>query len=227
MPEEKVRVPEALDRIYAQVDPKVEHHAKLAGVTCRKGCSHCCKLLAIITIADGVYLADELLKRADWKDWLPRLVTASKEFCYEGINSAEWFAKQVPCVFLKDNMCSVYSKRPSACRYYMVVSPPENCAKGAVNGTTMVLDLFDVESQTSWAIALGMSSGGLPLAGPIPLMTLHAMTIVAHHEYPDRVEEIGLAARQVPTPNEWLERYGENVVSQGTRDLDARRERGL
>jgi len=31
------------------------------------------------------------------------------------------------CVFLKDNLCSVYSARPIECRSYLVSSPATNC----------------------------------------------------------------------------------------------------
>lgn len=219
-PEGKMSITEALDAVYAEVDPQVEKHAKERGVTCRKGCSHCCMMLAIITLADGVYIAEELLRKEDWKEWLPRLVDASKEFCIVGIEKSMWFYKQVPCVFLKDNLCSVYEKRPSACRYHMVISPPENCAVGAADSGTLMLDLIHVEAATSWKIAADMNPGGLPLAAPIPLMTLYAMALLAQHKYKDRVEEIYTAAKILPTPIEWLLKYGEKIIKAGEDQLD-------
>lgn len=224
MPEDKITVSQALDAIYADVDPQVEKHAKAQGVTCRKGCSHCCTLLAIITIADGVYIADHLLEQENWREWIPKLVATSKEFCYVGISSPDWFRKQVPCVFLKDNICSVYSKRPSACRYHMAVSPPENCAD-AVNPETRILDLIHVEAETSWRVSAEMNPG-MPLTAPIPLMTLYAMALLAQQKYKDRVGEIYEAAKILPTPAQWLVMYGEKIIQAGEEQFDKMKEQG-
>lgn len=221
MSNEMISPMEALDLIYAQVDPQVDSFAQQMKVTCRKGCSHCCTLLAIITLADGFYLAEELFSREDWKEWLPKLVAASEKFCVPGINKAAWFKKQEPCVFLKDNACTVYSKRPSACRYHMVISPPENCAPNAVNGEVAMLDLIAVEAQTSWKVSVDLAPEGVPLAGPIPLMTLYAMVLLANQKYKDRRDEVIDAAKDLPTPQQWIMTYGEGLFEDAAKALDA------
>ena len=41
--------------------------------------------------------------------------------------SKAYFREQIACPFLEDEGCSIYPVRPSICREYMVVSPPQNC----------------------------------------------------------------------------------------------------
>lgn len=218
----KVTVTQLLNRLYADTDRALEVVSKEAGVTCRAGCMHCCTLLAIVTVADGIYLADELMERPDWKEWLPKLAEASKGYLYKGVNKSNWFSKKVPCVFLKDNLCSVYSKRPAACRFHVVISPPENCAPDAKDPRTAMLDLVQLESQTSWTVSLQVAP--IPLAAPIPLMTLFCMSIVAREKYKDRFDDVIKAAEGLPTPEAWIRTYGEELVASGE---EMRKELGL
>src|SRR5262249_17523424 len=44
----------------------------------------------------------------------------------EPINRA-YFALQIPCPFLKNEICSIYEDRPAACRELLVTSPAELC----------------------------------------------------------------------------------------------------
>src|SRR6185369_5054629 len=48
----------------------------------------------------------------------------------EARTTDEWGAlsrEDRTCVFLRDEQCAIYEHRPSACRKYMVATPPELC----------------------------------------------------------------------------------------------------
>jgi len=45
----------------------------------------------------------------------------------EGSTREDWFARSLPCVFLKNSRCSVYGNRPMVCRAYYVWSEAELC----------------------------------------------------------------------------------------------------
>lgn len=214
----QMTVSEILDRMYQQTDKLVSEVSANQGATCRVGCSHCCSLLAIITAADGVYLADELFKKPDWEDWAKRMAEASKPFMYEGITKENWFRKRISCVFLKDNLCSVYEKRPAACRFHVAVSPPENCSPSAVDAKTATLDLLELEEQTSWKVALKMNP--IPWAAPIPMMVLHCMKLVAKMGHPEKLPALAEASKGIPDPVEWMQRYGEALFDDAKVQLE-------
>lgn len=89
--------------------------------SCVAGCSFCCHINVDVTEHEATlafYAAEnlevdidiDLLKRqADTKEWsdLP-------------------FADR-HCVFLKDNLCSIYEYRPTACRKHVVSGNPNDC----------------------------------------------------------------------------------------------------
>jgi len=85
-----------------------------------------------------------------------------------------WFAKQIPCGFLKDDKCSIYEHRPSACSTYYVVTSPELCSYKGGTGKRDIKSLDNSEIQlkivTLDAEFVGSLIGRGPvLAPPIPL----------------------------------------------------------
>jgi Fe-S-cluster containining protein len=159
--------------LYREYDPQVAKHADRLGVTCKVGCSHCCMLPATATVPEMVLVVEHLAARADWPARRPQLERAINHHLREfaGVNilnereRAAFFTRQLPCVFLKDHRCEIYAVRPAVCRYHMVASPPENCALGAANTETALLDLRKLEHKIALkgADALGELTGG-PIA---------------------------------------------------------------
>lgn len=104
--------PEMVSEYFKVFDMYTETETKKQAVSCRKGCSFCCFVPLQITEAEGHILAKHLTEE---------IVETLKE------------QKQLdpkaprPCVFLRDQECSVYQDRPLACRSHLVASPPENC----------------------------------------------------------------------------------------------------
>jgi Fe-S-cluster containining protein len=55
----------------------------------------------------------------------------------EATSKSDWFDAHVPCVFLENKRCTIYSVRPVNCRTYFVFSPPEYCS--AATGTEVAV----------------------------------------------------------------------------------------
>jgi Fe-S-cluster containining protein len=115
-------------------------------ISCRAGCGACCRQLVPISEAEALYL-DELVAampaeeqaevrarfeqaiEALGEDLIGRLRETSKlkEKDARREIGKEYFARKVPCPFLKDESCSIHPHRPMSCREYLVTSPAANC----------------------------------------------------------------------------------------------------
>jgi hypothetical protein len=93
-------------------------------VQCRAGCASCCRLM-ITVFPDEAVLA---LFAAESVGVVPDRTRLERQATARTLR--EWNAlsrEDRTCVFLRDERCSIYEHRPSACRKYAVVSPPELC----------------------------------------------------------------------------------------------------
>jgi len=160
-------------QLYREHAPAVAEAAARMGVTCREGCAHCCKLPATATVPEMVPVVEYLASRCDWSRRRPALERElSRQLAeFASVNVLDekervaFFQRQLPCAFLKDQRCEIYPVRPTVCRYHMVVSPPENCAKGAADPTVARVDLRAIENTLAirGAEAFGELTGG-PIA---------------------------------------------------------------
>lgn len=111
---------------------------------CKKGCSHCCHMTVTITQFESLYIK-QYIKNHWSKSEINDLIKSVKKIKREcpdlfdmDIMATEKRSQiRMPCVFLKDNCCSIYSVRPAICRTYISLSPSEICYKA----------LFEPESQ--------------------------------------------------------------------------------
>jgi Fe-S-cluster containining protein len=178
-------------QIYREHAPLVADAAERMGVTCKKGCSHCCKLPATATVPEMVPVVEYLSSRCDWPRRRPALERElDKQLAaFATVNildeheRASFFQRQLPCVFLKDDRCEIYPVRPTVCRYHMVASPPENCALGAADPTTARLDMSQLESDV--AIRAAKEFGELT-GGPIALAFVLAADLLGVNLIVDR-----------------------------------------
>lgn len=88
-------------------------------ISCTKGCSFCCYIHTDITEGE----AELLIPYFDGskRELLKKQATKTKE------TWGELPYQERKCVMLKDGQCTAYAVRPSACRKYLVVSPPSKC----------------------------------------------------------------------------------------------------
>jgi Fe-S-cluster containining protein len=160
-------------QLYHEHAPIVAQVASRMGVTCKEGCAHCCMLPATATVPEMVPVVEHLARRSDWPKHRPALERdlsrQLQEFARVNIlddrERADFFQRQLPCVFLKDRRCEIYDLRPVVCRYHMVVSSPDNCAIDAIDPIVARVDLRKLESTVAVqaAMALGELAGG-PIA---------------------------------------------------------------
>jgi len=143
------------------------------GVTCKKGCTHCCMLPATATVPELVPVVEYLTGQCDWGKRKPALESelTRQLTAFDNVNVLDererddFFARQIPCAFLKDRSCEIYPVRPAVCRYHMVVSPPQNCALGSADPNVALVDWREIENTVAikGATAFGELTGG-PIA---------------------------------------------------------------
>ena len=160
-------------QLYREYAPTVADAVARMGVTCKEGCSHCCKLPATSTVPEMIPVVEYLTSRDDWKQRKPAL---ERELTHQltefaGVNVLDvnervaFFKRQLPCAFLKNDRCDIYAVRPTVCRYHMVVSSPANCELGPASKPIALVDLRKIEHTIAIksAEAFGELTGG-PIA---------------------------------------------------------------
>lgn len=123
-----------------------------AEITCRAGCSACCRQLVVVSPLEAhalsAYVAahPELAEawaeaQATWQAHLdanPALQASIDAFVESegyvsgtegGALELDYWRAQLPCPFLQEDRCTVYPARPFACREHHVISDPVICAE--------------------------------------------------------------------------------------------------
>lgn len=126
-------------------------------ISCRAGCGACCRQLVPVSEHEARYLAELVASmppdrqekvRARFRAALEALGEAmvtrlrdpaqQKDLDQRRALGLEYFARGVPCPFLEEESCSIYSCRPMSCREYLVTSPATNCARPGPDTIEMV-----------------------------------------------------------------------------------------
>lgn len=122
-----------------------------ATISCRKGCSACCKRLYVeVTEAEAYRLQDTIgALRDDHRRRVDaRFAEIRKRVLKAGLYdemlrtnleegdirerlSLAFYEQNLACPFLEQDACSIYEERPLACREYLVTSPAEECSRPA------------------------------------------------------------------------------------------------
>lgn len=197
---------------YRTVDAGLAPLLKKYPVTCSKGCTGCCYLLAMVAFSDGVLIAEHLLsgEMGPLDPWLERLTKqawATMGLDARGVTTLDYVRKKVPCAFLdpETRLCQVYDRRPVTCRAHYVITDPKLCSPDNETEKIASLDTFPIEIQLHNSIPMNRSKNGLPFTAPIPIMVLLALQVIAKQrgDQPllDRVCE---AARGIPDPEEYI-----------------------
>jgi Fe-S-cluster containining protein len=130
-----------VSNIYNTYDKKRDD-AEKPPLTCVKGCSACCKQVVALSLGEALYLVHKhgkllrkkyvlleeqctLMEQAHIDEHGNRLDFTAGEnrekIC------TKWWEMQQQCLFLENNLCSIYEDRPLACRNYSVISDPALC----------------------------------------------------------------------------------------------------
>lgn len=94
-------------------------------LACKPGCDHCCYIEVGISVPEAFMIADHLIRTLTAEE-LASLKVKLREFkaAVGGRRSKTGQRPMLPCVFLKDHQCSIYSVRPLTCRKFASYSEP-------------------------------------------------------------------------------------------------------
>ena len=83
-------------------------------LACRKGCSHCCTQMVVVTAPEAFYVAAQIRNR-------PRTVEAVGEVARQtgALPLLERLKAKVMCPMLENAICSIYAARPLGCHGFV------------------------------------------------------------------------------------------------------------
>lgn len=83
------------------------------GFACQAGCSHCCEVRVEALVPEVLQIVSALkqLPAETLQHWRGRLQTHVAQVKH--LSAAQ---HRVPCVFLQDHLCTIYTLRPAVCR---------------------------------------------------------------------------------------------------------------
>lgn len=115
---------ELIDDLNRENIPKVTQDKQ---ISCKKGCSYCCHIQVSMSEREGDVIMDYMSKKnMEFSDEEKERIEEQSKFTEE--QALEYMlSPHRKCVFLKDNLCSIYTVRPFSCRNYYVFSEPELC----------------------------------------------------------------------------------------------------
>ncbi|MGA3094114.1 MAG: YkgJ family cysteine cluster protein [Dehalococcoidales bacterium] len=138
------------EEIREEIRPYIDSQEE--GITCKKGCTHCCEHFVSIPVSHAVLITDYLyssekalssfLRGYDrWVRVIEDNPQASAVFSsleehaasaaivkpYSQELLAAYHAFSIPCPFLDRGQCSIHAVRPIVCAAYFSVSPPDYC----------------------------------------------------------------------------------------------------
>lgn len=142
-----------------QIFANIQRNAKLSlkdgeNISCRKGCSHCCRQHVGVPFAQGLLVVDYLYSHKpalsnfvnNYARWYENAGSISENIDFELRSSMrnpdsddllrhvknpllqKYLVTQTPCPFLKNEVCSIYEARPFNCAQHLSISPNEWCA---------------------------------------------------------------------------------------------------
>lgn len=118
-------------------------------ISCTKGCGACCCQLVPVTPLEARYLIKlmESMPKAKRQKYKTRFEEAYKQLQQaqileellhpENIDDdiieigLKYFHLNIPCPFLEDSSCSIYTERPLRCREYLVTNAASHCSNPA------------------------------------------------------------------------------------------------
>ncbi len=119
-------------------------------ISCQKGCAACCRPMIPVSPPEAFSLVKVIkklpqdhqnrikhniatvkarLQATELLSALQDLVHSPRQPSDEGLDSLNraYYRLRLPCIFLENEVCSIYEHRPAGCRGHLVTSPPELC----------------------------------------------------------------------------------------------------
>ena len=119
-------------------------------ISCQKGCAACCRPMIPVSPPEAFALVETIkdlpqdhqsrikenlaqtkkrLQNAGLLTALKDLADSPRQHSDDDLDSLNraYYALRLPCIFLENEICSIYEQRPAGCRGHLVTSPPELC----------------------------------------------------------------------------------------------------
>jgi Fe-S-cluster containining protein len=184
------RMGRKMTALYEVLDPAVAKSTAHLTISCKPGCAGCCYLLALISLPEGVAIAEYFLEDTQRRNLIPLLMRSF----YEQVQSMpsgsfksftevreQYFEKKVACTFLdtETKLCTIYPVRPGACRYHMVVSDPKLCQPEAGVQEVARPDTREAEARMLSEANRVSNQAKVPLyVAPLPVVMLWAFKLL-------------------------------------------------
>jgi len=137
---EKLRnILERMENLYAAVDAWTDSMKIQIKTPCEKECTYCCHQLVTASIPEALMAMRRV--PASFNKEIPRLEREVMLLSQPDASNRKWFVMDIPCVFLKERLCSIYPDRPVACRTQL--SGEETSDKCMNNGQVQRLRLVN------------------------------------------------------------------------------------
>ncbi len=102
---------EAIAHVTSLFDRTAPPHKDIA---CRKGCSHCCTQMVVLTVPEAFYVAAQIKNNPKAKD---AIIEAHRRT--HDLDLMSRLEAKVFCALLEDKICSIYKARPLACHAFV------------------------------------------------------------------------------------------------------------
>jgi Fe-S-cluster containining protein len=159
-------------------------------ISCQKGCAACCRQMIPISPPEAFALVEAIhtlpqehqdrikqnlaqthlrLQMAGLLSTLQDLANSPRQQTDEDLDSLNraYYALRLPCIFLENEICSIYAHRPAACRGHLVSSPAELC-QDMVNNPIQELHI-PIRAATILSLLWADLTGGPVRLMPLPI----------------------------------------------------------
>jgi len=163
-------------------------------VSCSKGCGMCCRQMVPLSPLEAVIIAEAVDrlppdgKESVLSSFAHALKTLKTAGIYDTVSNVylakadkkevmdinrKYFQLGIPCPFLVEGACGIYTERPSRCREYSVLSDPRCCADpfdNAIKRLPLTVKLCETLSH-AWASLTGKPPVIIPLVKALEWVT--------------------------------------------------------
>ena len=167
------------DQLVAAIRHQAGQHDR--PISCRKGCSACCRYLVPLSVPEALLLPTEMAARTPPRTRLKLLASARKLLDAgppPNLHSLDptqapqalsgWYTRaNVTCPFLSNSCCRIYAQRPLACREHLAQSTRQACASHSLDRGSLVTPRLSVS--TALADLTAELEGRPPEAVMLPL----------------------------------------------------------
>lgn len=139
------RLPLVTEKVLSQVragreeiNEPFEDLALSSGVSCKKGCSHCCYHPVAASILEGALLYQELKRLGKWTGALRKEIDRVARLTV-GLPPEMWMVAHIACPLLQDGLCLGYHSRPFQCLTTWSKGDPDLCHPHRFTRTTPIV----------------------------------------------------------------------------------------